>query len=121
MKIRSGFVSNSSSSSFIVAVNKVAECPHCKRSDSNFLDFVERIGDITDCECTRINARGADAVIEWWRNLGGDDELVDKIKSIEASGREVGAFCISYHDNITNDEWYKQRHTGAVEKIWSDH
>lgn len=44
MKIRSGFVSNSSTTSFIVAINheKLGEkCPHCGRSSPNILDMLE--------------------------------------------------------------------------------
>ena len=42
MKTRTGFVSNSSSSSFILAlrVKPSSYCSHCGRSDSNFLDMV---------------------------------------------------------------------------------
>jgi len=38
MKIRTGFISNSSSTSFVVAFKKPEKCPHCGRGDSNFID-----------------------------------------------------------------------------------
>lgn len=42
MKTRNGFVSNSSSSSFLIAVLKDNKpCPHCGRKDLDFLDMVE--------------------------------------------------------------------------------
>jgi hypothetical protein len=44
MKIRKGFISNSSSSSFIVAFkNKINKCEHCGRSDPDFIsEYIER-------------------------------------------------------------------------------
>lgn len=42
MKIRNGFVSNSSSSSFIVALNPKEKCPHCGRSSPNMIDLIEK-------------------------------------------------------------------------------
>lgn len=131
MKIRSGFVSNSSSSSFIVAVNGVNTCPHCKRSDPNFLDFVGKFGNPNDYECTKMLTRGAEETIKWWKdNIGYEDagvdheqwdEIFEKIRVAEASGKEVGSFSIGYHDDDTNSEWYVQRRGNALEILWSDH
>jgi hypothetical protein len=41
MKIRNGFVSNSSSSSFIVALSESEPCRYCGRHDTNILDLIE--------------------------------------------------------------------------------
>jgi hypothetical protein len=41
MKYRNGFVSNSSSASFIVAVNESVPCKHCGRSDMSILDLID--------------------------------------------------------------------------------
>ena len=40
MKLRLGFVSNSSSSSFILAYKKSEPCVHCGRSDPNIMDLI---------------------------------------------------------------------------------
>ena len=40
MKYRNGFVSNSSSTSFIVALNDSVPCKHCGRSDLSVLDLI---------------------------------------------------------------------------------
>jgi len=41
MKIRQGFVSNSSSSSFIVAINPKDKCTHCGRSSPDIVNVLE--------------------------------------------------------------------------------
>lgn len=45
MKIRNGFVSNSSSTSFTVAFKPPVKCPHCGRSNVSVLDLIERSRD----------------------------------------------------------------------------
>lgn len=42
MKIRTGFISNSSSTSFIIAINPSQRCEHCGRSDPSIIDLLER-------------------------------------------------------------------------------
>jgi hypothetical protein len=132
MKIRNGFVSNSSSSSFIISVHKTNECSHCKRSDSNFLDFIKKIEDPNGCDRTKMYARGAEEVIKWVKHDTGYiynnpednkefDEVFKKIIKSEKIGFDVGAFSIGYHDEIANNEFRQQQHRGAVTKIWSDH
>jgi len=46
MKIRNGFVSNSSSSSFIIAVQEPEKCPHCGQTSADFLKILRaKFGD----------------------------------------------------------------------------
>ena len=131
MKIRSGFVSNSSSSSFIIAVKDSPECPCCHRRDTNFIDWISKVTDSNDSECTKLYARGADDVISWWKdNSGYDysncekrtwDDIFKKVKQAEKDGWQVGSFSIGYRDELTNDEWYNQRRKNTVNVIYTDH
>lgn len=130
MKIRSGFVSNSSSSSFIIAVKNTVECSHCKRKDKNFLDIVEAVGG-DGYEETKVSARGYSNVVEWIKNSSNyvyEDEterkrwdvVFEKIEKADKSGHEIGSIEISYHDGFANEELDRQLNHESVEKIWSN-
>ncbi|KKN31038.1 hypothetical protein LCGC14_0827880 [marine sediment metagenome] len=41
MKRRNGFVSNSSSSNFIIATRRIEPCPVCNRTDMDFLEAID--------------------------------------------------------------------------------
>ena len=103
MKIRNGFVSNSSSSSFILAIDESenVRCPHCGRRDPDFFDLMEKFDN--DGE-TQINAIGYKEVIE---ALGGydGDYYVAKVKSYhEKYPEEQIVYCdISYHNEMVKE------------------
>ena len=133
MKIRSGFVSNSSSASFIVAVKKTDPCPTCHRSDENFLDLVETIGNNSGetYETTKLNCRGSAAI--WSKKeediipYCGDEEknrllvIKDKLQEAEAKGYEVGEVEISYGDSSTENIMRGLKERNALVVMWSDH
>jgi hypothetical protein len=123
MKIRSGFVSNSSSSSFIIAINdKMCTCPTCGRRDKNIFDIIERNSSGYYDE-TRVKAVGAKEVIDYitdnWYDSERNKELIEKIKAAGDAGKYIGLIDISYHDELSNDEYNSQLERGVIEELYS--
>ena len=114
MKTRSGFVSNSSSSSFIIAYKKADKtpCPTCGRCDlENFVDTIERSS--VNNDDNSVNETGLDDVtysleeqLRWREDPTSIAEikLVKKeIKRLVKEGWEVANISISYHDETLNN------------------
>lgn len=55
MKIRQGFVSNSSSAAFIIGIKAGHICPTCGRSDVDFLKKVEEMGPGMESKITHVS------------------------------------------------------------------
>jgi hypothetical protein len=108
MKIRNSFVSNSSSTSFIVAIDPGSNppCPHCGRSDFNILERIRLLGS-DDCDDTCIRADGAQAVIDYsdWIDSEEMGKLIPIIKDYDTRGFQVAYIDISYHDDSLNNEF----------------
>jgi hypothetical protein len=96
MKFRSGFVSNSSSSSFIIAQKMSGYCEHCGRSDPDIFSILR------DSSCEDNNA-----FEEWRDNIFMDDLSAEELAKIESfeekEGFKVFYVEISYHDQSMND------------------
>ena len=117
MKIRSGFVSNSSSSSFIVALkNKKDICPHCGRSDPDFFDYLDSIKNSRDDDtfliCEGDYVMGKIAMDNISIEKPKMDLLNEYIK--DRSSWRVGIVSISYHDNFANDLFNKLKQSGNL-------
>jgi hypothetical protein len=92
MKIRSGFVSNSSSSSFIVA-QKVGEvCKCCGRSAQTLLDMFSTFSNYTD-----------NSIEEDWKLYLCDKDILKKGEEYEKNGYKVFSVEVSYHDEKLSD------------------
>ena len=131
MKLRTGFVSNSSSASFVVAVKQGEKCPHCGRSDVDFLDLVEQIGAKADYEDTELKTRGAQQVWNKWESdifpFCGDEEkkrfesVFGLMVEAEHKGYKVGEVEISYRDQTTENLMNDLAGRKSLVVIWSDH
>lgn len=110
MKIRNGFVSNSSSSSFIIAVKETNKCPTCGRSDIGFLNRIPKDGEYEE---THIRAMGSETIAKQYADIWGHSEEVNNVSRLlmgemvafEKMGYVVAFIEISYHDESTNDEF----------------
>ena len=101
MKIRNGFVSNSSSSSYIIALrNNNKPCPHCGRKDPNLLDMIESSSMHTDDNHN--NYIGAKDVMENSLNYISEEERKEIIEKIKAYNEEwiIADISVSYHDEV---------------------
>jgi hypothetical protein len=133
MKTRQGFVSNSSSSSFVIALRPDSDvCPHCGRSDPNFMDIVEAIGARSDgCEQTEMHARGMEQLRNWvhrhvmeekWETEENKLEWQKVLKVAEkavAKGYEVAHIEVSYHDEATRDMFHDLLARKKLYLLWN--
>lgn len=109
MKIRNSFVSNSSSSSFIIAYKPEAfedldPCPHCGFTAPNFLDEVNDSRDGDTC------FENLEEALNWEDN----PELEVAVKDYLNNGYIVQALDLSYHDRDLNRLFTKLINNGKI-------
>lgn len=123
MKTRLGFVSNSSSVSFLVVVKKLATCDKCGRSDPNFLDYLDSLGNKDEYETTRLRARGVKEITPKFEKYkdGSWEDRIKRLAEAEEKGYETAYIEVCYHDQHTNDMLNDFRVRGAVQIVWDDH
>lgn len=108
MKRREGFVSNSSSSSFIVAIKDNSDaCPHCGRRDPSYEDLLHLIsrgtdfsGDSTE-EIFRITNEDEirDSLSKFWYDDTDSKQVIeDQIINLLKKQFKILGCSISYHD-----------------------
>jgi hypothetical protein len=104
MKLRKGFVSNSSSSSFIIAIAPSNKCECCGRSDLDILSLIESTSNYRNDD-NDVDAVGKEQVInhikESWY---GDDKINDIISKVNLVNDDltVALISVSYHDENIN-------------------
>lgn len=102
MKIRNGFVSNSSSSSFVISYKKLEPCPHCGRSD---VDVVELIRNSEDYD-SNVEAVGFRSVVEevnHWTEWMDCDNIFKELDSLNDGKHEFAVLSISYHNETLTE------------------
>lgn len=132
MKIRHGFVSNSSSSSFIVAYKGLARCSHCGETPRSRAEkFFDAFTPNKRNSDTEINCIGA---IEICSRLGyrpnTDKEIhlyggfpdprnkaLETALRLENEGYKIIYFDLGYHETDLNDEFRELTSSGEIKHL----
>ena len=121
MKIRNGFVSNSSSSSFVIAYKRENYCECCKRSDPTILDLVR--GAI-DCH-SRIISEGVEGAKAYvGSRIGSDKNLVlkalDEIDKYDKESNWNTAVIEVESSSDVMSEFYNMMGNGLVKMLFDE-
>ena len=107
MKLRVGFVSNSSSSSYIIALDEPKKCKECGRSDADILDLISKsTQDYGVSDDNEVNAIGLDNIKKYMKESWClDDKEMDKIigKLNKEKNKKLALIQISYHDETLSN------------------
>ncbi len=107
MKCRNGFVSNSSSSSFIIAL-RGKECSECYLQTSTLINLVE---------CSRYAEVVSDNKESLLRTLWASGLINDKIKLVSECPHEVVELEIEHHATGIRDVLKALENSGQIEII----
>jgi glutaredoxin len=123
MKDRIGFVSNSSASSFIVALAPTFKepCPHCRRK-SRFLELFH--DGHCDYEANEIFSKGYESALHeletsdrGWQAMDGN--MSARMRKLHRLGWEIIHLRISYHDHVAHDMLDDEVACGSAEILFT--
>jgi hypothetical protein len=128
MKTRNGFVSNSSSTSFFIAIDEKKmkkKCPKCGNQPIDIFEAIDRVSSWDDE--SDVEALGFDKVManlqedgRWFMRDDEKKELIDKFTKANKEGKNVAIIEISYHDKTLNAIYSNLREAGIIETFRSE-
>jgi hypothetical protein len=128
MKIKFGFISNSSSTSYVVAINKKDEepCPHCgqKKLSIDIIDLITNFENINDDN--DVKARGNDEIINYINKNWGPNYLIENKGILEELFKydegdwQTYMISLSYHNETLNKLLKDMINAGTIHVIYNE-
>ena len=124
MKTRIGFISNSSSTSFIIAVKKSNPCKHCGRSDPDFLALLPIKDDYGNSDQTELESVSIDGIVKGLKEYdydgSGRPHIIKQILAYKDKPEfKVAQIKISYHDDIYNEMLKQGIKSGNIIELYN--
>ena len=117
MKRRNGFVSNSSSTSFIIAINSdTNKCKHCGRESIDIVKLIEKHSSY-DTEITNVGYKDVlEDIKEYsdWLGMEEFNDLLSKIKQAHRKNKKIIQLNVSYHDELLINIVYKSENIDVL-------
>jgi len=124
MKMRVGFVSNSSSSSFVLAISPalVEPCLHCKRKSH----LLEAFNNNSNWEETGIISEDVNRIVHYVEEMAGNygdnetrgQKALDEIGLLHGDGWQIMLVELSYHDYNARSLLDEEVRNGNVKMIF---
>lgn len=124
MKIRQSFVSNSSSSSYIIAFKVPIVCKHCGRTDISIIDAIRERDHNSDNEVVGLGLESVKTImISDFFGPGCDKEyklVMKKIETLKGNEWDLALVKMSYHDEVLKLIFENAVNSGSIKIIYND-
>ena len=129
MKTRNGFVSNSSSSSFVIAVKESVPCKHCGRKDPDILDLLDN-SHYTHSDCNYVDEWGIDGIMNDYNCIyepqsdeekNAEEKMKLELEKYVKDGYRVASIRISHHDEQMNEIFRQCEKNGTIVVLSRDY